>query len=203
MQLTLTALTRRDIIGLILIGIASVLLFSRFALGQSAPQSLKRSFENKTPPHVPLKIKIRKNKEEKALDLNNKNWFRDIEIEVTNTSDKPVYFLSLHIAMPDVLTDAGVVTVFPLRYGRTDFYDHNTKPLPDDIPIEPKGTYTLVFDEDNKIGYEAWRDKNKRSDPLKLEIWFSHLNFGDGTGFTSLSAVPFPVKSSPGEVGRC
>ena len=204
MQLTLTVFTRRDIIGLILIGIASLLLFSRFGLVQSAaPQATKRTFENKIPPQVPLKVKIKKEKEEKALDVNNKNWFRDIEIEVTNTSDKPIYFLSLDIVMTDVRTERDVPITFPLRYGRTDFYDHNTKPTPEDIPIEPKATYTFVFQENNKIGYEAWRDKNKKNDPLKLEVWFSHLNFGDGTGFTSLGGLPFPFKSNPDELGRC
>ena len=105
--------------------------------------------------------------------------------------------------MTDVRTDRDVPMTFPLRYGRTDFYDHNTKPTREDIPIEPKATYTFAFEEDNKIGYEAWRDRNKKNDPLKLEVWFSHLNFGDGTGFTSLGGLPFPFKDNPDELGRC
>ncbi len=204
MQLTLPVLTRRDIIGLILIGAGFVLLLARFELVHSAaPQVTKRSFDNRIPPQVPLKIKIKKEKEEKALDVSNSNWFRDIEIEVTNTSDKPIYFLSLHIVMPDVRTDRDVPLTFPLRYGRTDFYDHNTKPTGEDIPIEPRATYTFVFQEDNRIGYEAWRNKNKKNDPLTLKVWFSHLNFGDGTGFTSLDGLPFPFKNNPDELGQC
>ena len=200
MQLILTV---RAIIALILIAIASVLLLSRLAMVHSAAQQVtRRTFENKIPPQVPLKVEIKKEKEEKALDVNNKSWFWDIEIEVTNTSDKPIYFLSLDIVMTDVRTERDVPMTFPLRYGRTDFYDHNTKPTREDIPIEPKATYTFVFEEDNKIGYEAWRDRNKKNDPLKLEVWFSHLNFGDGTGFTSMSGLPFPFKN-PEELGRC
>jgi hypothetical protein len=205
MQLTLTVLTRRDIIGLILIGIASVLLSSRFAVVHSAaPQMTKRSFENKIPSHVPLKVKIKKEKEEKALDANNKDWFRDIEIEVTNTSDKPIYFISLNMEMPDLSTqNSGAIRIFPLRYGRTDFYEPDTKPLPDDVPIQPKATYTFVVDEKNRTGYQEWRAKDNRTDPLKLEISINFLSFGDGTGFTSMSAVPFPVKPNPEELGRC
>lgn len=60
--------------------------------------------------------------------------------------------------MPDVRTESDVPTTFPLRYGRTDFYEHNTKPTSEDIPIEPKATYTFVFKENNRIGYEAWRN---------------------------------------------
>lgn len=197
-------ISRRNIIVVILPVISCMALFSTLVLVQSAaPQVIKRSFENKIPSQVPLKVKIKKEKEEKALDVNNKNWFRDIEIEVTNTSDKPIYFLSLDVVMPELLTDSGVATTFPLRYGRTDFYEHDTKPVADDVPIEPKATYTFVFEENSKIGYEAWRDKNKKNDPLKLEIWISHLSFGDGTGFTSMSGIPFPVKNELPELGRC
>ena len=194
MSTSQTFSARHYAIGLLVVVIASLLLFSRLGPVQSAPQQSKRTFESAVPAQVPLKIKIKKDKEEKALDAENKNWFRDIEIEVTNTSDKPIYFLSLDIVMMDVLTDRGVRMSFPIRYGRVDFYDHNTKPIREDVPIEPKATQTFTFEETNIIGFEAWRDMNKKNDPLKLEVWFHHLNFGDGTGFTSLNALPFPFK---------
>jgi hypothetical protein len=110
---------------------------------------------------------------------------------VTNTSDKRIYFLALNVEMPDVPLESGALAVFPLRYGRADFYDHDTKPLPDDLPIEPNATYTFAFDENNKNGWESLRAKKKRTDPMKLVVSFNHLNFGDGTGFTSLSGIPF------------
>lgn len=201
MTISQTGLGRHYAIGLLVVSITLLVLFSHLGPVQSATPQGKRTFENKIPPQVPLKVKIKKEKEEKALDAGNKDWFRDIQIEVTNTSDKPFYFLSLHIVMPDVLTDAGVMMSFPIRYGRVDFYDHNTKPIREDVPIEPKATFTFSFEENNIIGYEAWRVKNKKNDPLKLEVWFSHLSFGDGAGFTSLGAVPFPFKQE--EVGRC
>jgi hypothetical protein len=195
MRISPTSAPRQYIIGLLVVGTALLVLFVGLGLVQSATQQSKRTFENKIPPQVPLKIKIKKDKEAKALDTENKNWFRDIEIEITNTSDKPIYFLSLDVIMPDVLNDRGVMVTFPIRYGRTDFYDHNTKPIREDVPIEPKATMMFSFEEDYQIGFEAWRDKNKKNDPLKLEVWFSHLNFGDGTGFTSFSALPFPFRT--------
>jgi len=141
MKLSQMSFTRQNTIGLLLIGVASVLLFSRLTLVQNAaPQQTKRTFENKIPAHVPLKVKIKKEKEDKALDPNNNNWFRDIEIEVTNTSDKPIYFLSMDVIMPDVLNERGVRMTFPLTYGRVEFYEHNTTPIPKDVPIEPKAT---------------------------------------------------------------
>lgn len=194
MSTSLRLSARHCAIGLLAVGMTPLFLFSRLGPVQSAPQQSKRTFESAVPAQVPLKIKIKKDKEDKALDPENKNWFRDIEIEITNTSDKPIYFFSLDIVMMDVLTDAGVMVTFPIRYGRGAFYEHNTKPIREDVPLEPKATKTFTFEETNIIGFEAWREKNKKNDPMKLEVWFHHLNFGDGTGFTSLNALPFPFK---------
>jgi hypothetical protein len=49
-----------------------------------------------------------------------------------------------------------------------------------------------------QIGMVTWNGETKdnRNDPLRLEISINFLSFGDGTGFTSMSAVPFPVKNS-------
>ena len=205
MKLSQTTCARRGIVAFVVIAIASIVLLSHLTVVQNAAlqQQSKRTFENKIPGQVPLKVKIRKEKEEKALDPNNKNWFRDIEIEVTNTSDKPIYFLSLDVRMPDVIGERGVEMLFPLRYGRSEFYDHNTKPLPEDVPIEPKATYVFAFAEDNTVGWEAWRVRNKKNDPLKLVLTFNHLNFGDGTGFTSMSGIPFPFKAQSQTLRGC
>ena len=188
-----------------LTAVGGIFLFATFRLVQSATtQATKRVFENKIPSHVPLKIKIKKEKEEKALDLNNKNWFRDFEIEITNTSDKPIYFMSLSIDMPDLLQEPpGVIKTFPLSYGRAEFFEQNTKPLPEDIPIKPNATHTFVIDVNQLAGYEAWRTRKNAKDPVKLELFINHLSYGDGTGFTTLGALPFPFKNNPEEVGRC
>lgn len=199
MERFLRLLLRRGITLSALTAVCGIVLFVSLGLVQSATQeSTKRLFENKIPPHVPLKIKIKKEKEEKALDFNNKNWCRDIEIEVTNTSDKPIYFLSLNVEMPDLPQDRpGVNRVFILSYGRGDFIEQNTKPIPEDIPIEPKATYTFVLDENEMGGYEKWRTRNNAKDPMKLEIWLNHLSYGDVTGFTTLGALPFLSTTSP------
>jgi hypothetical protein len=204
MQRSLSLLVKRSIVLSTLAAIGGIVLFVTLGLVQSAStQATKRSFENKIPSHVPIKIKIKKEKEEKALDLNNKNWFRDIEIELTNRSDKPIYFLSLFVEMPDLPQDRpGVNRVFLLSYGRGAFIEQNTKPIPEDMPIEPKATYTFVLDENEMGGYENWRTRNNPKDPVKLEIWLNHLSYGDGTGFTTLGALPFPFKNNPEGLGQ-
>ena len=204
MKLLQTTCARRGIVAVVVIAIASIVLLSHLVLAQSAAtQQTKRTFENKIPAHVPLKVKIKKEKEEKSLDPDNKNWFRDIEIEITNTSDKPIYFLSLNLEMPELVREGGALAVFPLTYGNSDLFEHNAKPLREDIPIEPNATFTFVVDDKNRAGYEAWRTRNKSDDPRKLQLSINHLSYGDGTGFTSLGALPFPFKKTPEELSRC
>jgi glycerophosphoryl diester phosphodiesterase len=129
MQRSLSLLLKRSIVLSTFAASGCIVLFVTLGLVQSAStQVTKRSLESKIPPHVPIKIKIKKEKEEKALDLDNKNWFRDIEIELTNSSDKPIYFLSLFVAMPDLPQDRpGVNRVFLLGYGRGDFIETEYK----------------------------------------------------------------------------
>lgn len=50
----------------------------------------ERKFEDEIPKHVPIKFKLKADKEKKFKDLKNPDWYRDFELEVTNTSDKPV-----------------------------------------------------------------------------------------------------------------
>lgn len=204
-QRSLSLLLERTIVFSILAAIGCIVLFVTLGLVQSAStQVTKRSFENKIPSHVPIKIKIKKEKEEKALDINNKNWFRDIEIEVTNTSDKRIYFLSLNLELADLAPDRpNALRTFFLGYGRGEFYEQNTKPIPEDIPIEPKATHTFIIDENQRNGFEKWRSQNNGRDTFKLQISINHLSYGDGTGFTTLGAIPFPFKSTPEELGRC
>jgi hypothetical protein len=189
--------SRPVLVGLILITVATIFLFSKTALVQSAPQATERSIENKVPAHVPLEVKIKPDKESKIKDPNNKNWFRDLEIQITNTSDKPIYYFNLFVEMPDVKSETGSTMTFPIFYGRSDLVDFNVKPVPEDVPLLPKQTYTFVLSEKKAIAWEAWLKVHKKNDSTTLQITFNHLSFGDGTGFTSSLAIPYPVKQSP------
>ncbi|HMH44321.1 MAG TPA: hypothetical protein VK557_12605 [Pyrinomonadaceae bacterium] len=73
-----------------------------------------RSLNNKIPDKVPIKVTIRPEIEKAFNDLDNQNWLRDFEIEITNTSDKPIYFLEFWLTMRDPMDRQGG---FWLRYG--------------------------------------------------------------------------------------
>jgi hypothetical protein len=53
----------------------------------------ERVFDNAVPENAPFRIKIKKEKEKSFKDLKDENWVREFELEVTNTGDKPIYFL--------------------------------------------------------------------------------------------------------------
>src|SRR5215213_10451803 len=128
--------------------IAFVLVLSLvgFLLMASGPTSggaavQERILDNEVRQHLPIRVKIKKEKEESFKDLKNAKWVREFEIEVTNTSDKPIYFLYINL-----VTDVkfgGKALIFNLHYGRPELGDVVSKALPDDAPIKPKETYTF------------------------------------------------------------
>lgn len=166
----------------------------------SAQQSTKRTIENKVPAHVPLDIKITKEVEEKITDSSNKTWYRDLQIEITNTSEKPIYFFSLFVKMPELITESGATMVFAIHFGRGELIEIGTKPWPDDKPLMPKETYTYSVPEKEQIAWDAWLKRHDNVEAMKVEIVFSHLSFGDGTGLTSTSGIAVPHSPDPDEI---
>ncbi|HEX8136303.1 MAG TPA: hypothetical protein VF544_01810 [Pyrinomonadaceae bacterium] len=81
---------------------------------QSEPQ--ERIIEDKIPKHLPIKIKMKNVL--KVKDRKNSKWLRDLEIEVTNTGDKPIYYVRILLYMPDVLSPLGAPYGYTLEYGR-------------------------------------------------------------------------------------
>jgi hypothetical protein len=173
-------------------------------LVQSIAQSTEeRELEDKIPKHLPIRVKLKKEKEKAFKDLKNEKWLRDFELEVTNIGDKPIYFLSLHITLPEIRAPNGDNIVFGLYYGRAALGGIKTKAESEDIPIKPGEThiFSLAYKQ------EAW-ESSKREEhwpqPKKLQIKFQILSFGDGTGFWGGNgiAVPHAINKPPG-TGRC
>ena len=47
-------------------------------------------------PQIPLKFKVN--------NLNSRKWAHDLQVEVTNTSGRPIYFLHFFVTLPEVMT---------------------------------------------------------------------------------------------------
>jgi hypothetical protein len=152
---------------------------------------------------VPIKIKLKAEKEKAFKDLKNEKWHRNFELEVTNTSDKPIYFLELWVVLPEVITENGLVVGVPLRYGRIEFIHFDTAPLPSDVPIPAGATHTFTIPESFQKGWEFHKQREGRPDPTKLHIKFVQLSFGDGSGFNGTDAKPYPYKREQSSSGPC
>ncbi len=145
-----------------------------------APAPDEREFKNNVPGHVPLKVKIKNEKSFK--DRGNKKWARELEIEVKNTGDKPIYFLYFVLTLRDVVRE-GHPFGFRLIYGRKELWLRETEITPDDAPILPGESITMAIPETFVKGYEAGRDAEGRPDPQKVEFDLQAVDFGDGTAF--------------------
>jgi hypothetical protein len=194
---------------LFLVFLASIFLING-SLAPSIAQSLEeRELKDTIPKHLPIKVKIKKEKEKAFKDLKNEKWLRDFELEVTNTGDKPIYFLSLAISLPEitapyVIAPDGNKIGFSLHYGRRELVDIETKAGPDDVPIKPGETYLFRFSDLTVQGWERFRQRENKPDAKKLILHFQILSFGDGTGFVSTGGIPIPSPSNKrSSLDRC
>jgi hypothetical protein len=78
------ALAKTLALALIVVVVGALVMASRRTSSSAASQD-ERVFEDKIPSHIPIKIKIKKEKEKSFKDLRNEKWLSEFEIEVTNT----------------------------------------------------------------------------------------------------------------------
>jgi len=146
------------------------------------------------PKHLPLKFEIR--------NLNSDRWVFDLEIDVTNTSTKPIYFLDFFITMPGYKSKmTGNQLGFWFSYGRIELVDFAEPLLADDIPLAPGEKHTFKIREGLAKGWEEESKREGRPEPKVLNLQFQGLNFGDGTGFVSTAGQPVNIHKKTGGAG--
>ncbi len=161
-------------------------------------QSLEeRELEINIPKHLPIKVRMKEEKEKAFKDLKNEKWVRDFELEITNTGDKPIYFLSLSITLPEIIAPFQIgpdvnKMGFVIHYGRGELIDIETKPWPDDIPLKPGEIYVFSFPARAQVDWDRFRKRENKPDAKKLILTFQALSFGDGTGFVGSDGMAVP-----------
>ncbi len=167
----------------------------------SPPPEGGREVVYKIPKHLPIKVKVKK--PERLKDEKNEEWLGELEMEVTNTGTKPIYFLEIVVDMPDVFAPNGLNYAYPLRYGRGALISFREPVRPDDVPIKPGESAVLSVTESEAEGWRRGRAKNEVTNPKKLEFFFQHINFGDGTGFVGTDGGPIPDRRERGANAPC
>ncbi len=173
----------------IVLSIVGVLVIaSRLTSSSAAIQ--ERVFENKIPAHIPIKIKVKKEKEESFKDLKNEKWLREFELEVTNTGDKPIYYLEIVMDTGVKFEGSGPEIIFSFTYGRAELGDIVTKATSDDVPIKPGETCTLTAG--NVAAWETGVREKRWPDATMFKAIMQVLSFGDGTGYWGTERYPPP-----------
>ncbi len=159
----------------------------------------ERVFENTIPKDVPIKVKIKKEKEKSFKDLKNEKWVREFELEVTNSGNKPIYFLFV-----DLISDVkigGDRLVFSLTYGRVELGDIISKALPDDVPIKPGETYAFKIHSGQVLAWEHSVRNGNHPEASRIQAKIEALSFGDGTGYFGNQPYP-PSERRQSALGR-
>ena len=180
-----TALAQTLATALVLSVVAVLITGSRLS---SSAAFQERIFENKIPAHIPIKIKIKKEKEESFKDLKNEKWLREFELEVTNTGDKPIYYLEIVMDTGVKFDGSGPEIVFPFRYGRAQLGNIVSKATIDDIPVKPGETITLTTGQ--ATAWETGIREKRWPEATKFKAEIQVLSFGDGTGYWGTELYP-------------
>jgi hypothetical protein len=130
---------------------------------------------------VPIKIKIKKEKAESFKDLKNEKWLREFELELTNTGDKPIYFLYITMDTEVRFDGSGPEIAFAVTYGRAELGDIVTKATKDDPSIKPGET--IILSAGSADAWEQGVREKRWPEATKFKAEIQVLSFGDGTGY--------------------
>ena len=173
----------------LVLAVAGVLMMTSRVTPSSAALQ-ERIFENRIPAHIPIKIRIKEEKEKSFKDLKNEKWLREFELEVTNTGNKPIYYLEIVMDTGVKFDGSGPEIVFPLTYGRAELGDIVTKATSDDVPIKPGET--IILTSGNATAWEKGVRENRWPESTKFSAAIQVLSFGDGTGYWGTEMYPPP-----------
>lgn len=174
---------------------AAMTLLYRGASGPSSAQQSQQSpqerqIEKLIAKHVPLHIKVTKEKEKAWKDLKNENWAHDFELEITNTGGRSIYFFYL-LTYFDVPTDSGAALIAPIHYGRPEIGNLGMKANVDDVPIKPGESKVFRINPNILLSWDKGRREKGWRLPTKVRIRLQGLSFGDGTGLMLDEGVPY------------
>jgi len=164
------------------------------AIPSRAQSEGKRHLDLQIPESLPIKVKLKKEKEEGFSDLKNEHWIRNLELEVKNTGDRNIYALSLVWVLPEVKMPDGNPWGGTILYGRHEFRTvPGERPKAEDDPIAPGETEVFKLTDYKADNWERFA-KEENVHPQTLLVFFNFLCFGDGTGLLGPSGQPFNLQ---------
>jgi len=156
-----------------------------FTSAQSTPRE-ERKFKKREYGGMPIRVR-------KVKNLQSETWPNDLEIEVENVSDKPIYFINAVLEFPDDPAPNGSSGIL-FKFGNIENMDIREIANTEDERLDPGEKVTLVVDNFYRKGLLA-RQKRYPHNFKKLEFWFGSISFGDGTGFQGTQFLDLRKKS--------
>jgi hypothetical protein len=147
----------------------------------------ERKLKLKTFKDIPVAIhQVRK--------LQSETWHKDLELEIKNISDKPIYFIGAYLMFPDESVPSGKSGI-PLLYGDSKNAHISWYADPGDKHLAPGETYVFTIPEIYRKGLKAKHEKHKEV-TKNLELEIAMISFGDGTGFEAGMSRDYRGKKS-------
>lgn len=167
-----------------LIGVLNLFFLSCFTLTVFAQKNEDRII-NKIPKHLPIKVEI--------LDDDKEDILGEFKIKVTNTGDKPIYFLKFVVSPIDVLAPNGKKYSFSMYYGRNALIQFDEPAKEGDIPLNKGESHIFEVGKKQADDFQQGLKLNgENASPQKIEVIFQFLSFGDKTGFWGTRGAAYP-----------
>jgi hypothetical protein len=164
------------------------LLLPMNLMSPSSGQSGERVLESLITKEVPMTVKVKREKEDSFKDMKNKDWAREFELELTNTGNKPIFFVFMYL-ITDVKLN-GSALQFPVLFGRPELGDIVTKASPEEPAIKPGETYVFKLSPSEVRMWEDDTRNGNHPDATRIQVLPQEMSFGDGTGF--FVNTPYP-----------
>lgn len=148
----------------------------------------QETINNKVPKHLPIKVELLYDKEPKS--------FETLFIKVTNTGDKPIYYLDFILGTEENANMTTRYGISWITFGRRALRTLVNKANDDDSHLAPKKSIILRPNKDDVARYRQGLNHSNIIYSEEYEFIFQVLSFGDGTGFHTTGGVPFPSKKS-------
>jgi len=163
---------------------------SRIEIEDSLKGGDRRSLQDDIPKHIPIKVRIKTDKEPAFADLTNEHWLRAFELEVKNTGTKPIYFIELVLDFPETRGPDGSQIAYSLMYGRGELISIMEPLKATDIPLNAGETHVFKLAERYLKGWDNLVQQDHIPQPKKVSVVFQFINFGDGSGFRGSTGQP-------------
>lgn len=174
--------------------LAFAVLFSATASNVFSQNQVEQRIINTIPSKVPLKVKIINGEMSTPLD--------EMEIRVTNSGDKPIYFIQLSMASAEEFAPRNRVGLTSFQIGNSELGDFAiSQSLIEEKkkrsePFEPGAT--RIFRVDKKLVGPFWDLMNEKgySNSARIVLQLNILTFADGTGYMTPQAAEMTQKGA-------